>query len=57
MILKAGFPGGKKIDGLLTALLICVFSFSLAAIARAGETEILILHSNNLTGYLFPCPT
>jgi len=55
--LKAGFPGGKKIDGLLTALLICVLSFSLAAIARAGETEILILHSNNLTGYLFPCPT
>jgi hypothetical protein len=25
--------------------------------ASSKETEILLLHSNNVTGYLFPCPT
>ncbi len=31
--------------------------FSPSPYARAGETEILLLHTNNVTGYLFPCPT
>ncbi len=25
--------------------------------ATAKEKEVLLLHSNNVTGYLFPCPT
>jgi len=55
--LKASIPKGKKIYGLLPALLIAGLLLSLSPIARAGETEILILHTNNVTGYLFPCPT
>ncbi len=50
-------PAGKKISGLLTALLIGSFLLSPTPIAKAAETEILILHTNNVTGYLFPCPT
>jgi hypothetical protein len=48
---------GARIYGLLVALLICTVFLSPAPVARAGETEILILHTNNVTGYLFPCPT
>ncbi len=43
--------------GLVAVLLVCVLFLSPAAIARAGETEVLILHTNNVAGYLFPCPT
>ncbi len=25
--------------------------------AEAKETEVLLLHTNNVTGHLFPCPT
>ena len=40
-------------------LLLSAWTFFLlpAPAAQAGETEILILHTNNVTGYLFPCPT
>jgi hypothetical protein len=38
--------------------------FSLAVIflqplpeAKAGQAEILLLHTNNVTAHLFPCPT
>jgi len=55
--LKAWIPAGKKIAGLLPVLLIAGLLLSLSPMALAGETEILILHSNNVTGYLFPCPT
>jgi len=55
--LKPWIPAGKKISGLLSALLIAGLLLSLSPMALAGETEILILHSNNVTGYLFPCPT
>jgi hypothetical protein len=55
--LKAWIPGEKKISGLLPALLIAALLLSCSPIARAGETEILILHTNNVTGHLFPCPT
>ena len=48
---------GKGIYRLLPALLIAGLLLSLSPIARAGETEILILHTNNVTGYLLPCPT
>jgi hypothetical protein len=55
--LEIWFSGGKRIYGLLPALLITGLLLSLSPIALAGETEILILHTNNVTGYLFPCPT
>jgi hypothetical protein len=55
--LKPWIPKGKRISGLLTALLICLLFFFLSPVVRAGETEILILHTNNVTGYILPCPT
>jgi hypothetical protein len=55
--LKARILWEKKISGRLPALLIAALLLSLSPIARAGETEILILHTNNVTGHLFPCPT
>jgi hypothetical protein len=57
MDLKTRLSIGARIYGLLVALLICTVFLSPAPVARAGETEILILHTNNVTGYLFPCPT
>ena len=57
MNLRIWFPEGKRISGLLPALLIAGLLLSLSPIARAGETEILVLHTNNVTGYLLPCPT
>ena len=55
--MKARVLEGKRILGLLSVLLIGCLLLSAFSIARAGETEILILHTNNVTGYLFPCPT
>ena len=55
--MKPWIPKGKRISGLLTALLICLLFFFLSPVVRAGETEILILHTNNVTGYILPCPT
>ncbi len=55
--MKALHFKGTRLYGLVAVLLVCTFSLSPAAIARAGETEVLILHTNNVTGYLFPCPT
>jgi hypothetical protein len=55
--LKAWIQAGERISRLLPALFIAGLLLSLSPIALAGETEILILHSNNVTGYLFPCPT
>jgi hypothetical protein len=42
---------------MLIFLSACSFFLSPATAAQAGEAEILILHTNNVTGYLFPCPT
>jgi hypothetical protein len=43
---------------------VALLVFSLAAIfpqpmpeVKAGEAEILLLHTNNVTAHLFPCPT
>ena len=55
--MKAWIQAGERISRLLPALFIAGLLLSLSPIALAGETEILILHSNNVTGYLFPCPT
>ena len=55
--MKAWIQAGKKISKLLPALLIGSLLLSPSPIAKAAETEILILHTNNVTGYLFPCPT
>ena len=55
--MKAWLPKVKKIYVTLPVLLIGSLLLSSSPVARAGETEILILHTNNVTGYLFPCPT
>jgi hypothetical protein len=55
--LKPWLPKGTRLYGLLAVLLVCSFLLSPVQIAGAGETEVLILHTNNVTGYLFPCPT
>ena len=31
--------------------------FSLASSSSAGPAEIVIVHTNNVTGHLFGCPT
>jgi hypothetical protein len=55
--LKDCFPATRKFWGVLSFL----FAWSLflfpAPAPEAGEAEILILHTNNVTGYLLPCPT
>ncbi len=54
---KKTIPGMKKLGGLLLALL-TVASFPLFnPVAEGKEAEILLLHTNNGTGHLFPCPT
>ena len=55
--MKTRLPKGTRIHRLLAALLICTVFLSPAPNVRAGEKEILLLHTNNVTGYLFPCPT
>ncbi len=44
--------------GLLFAAFVCLTVF-MAGVpnAESKETEILLLHTNNVTGHLFPCPT
>ena len=50
-------PLVKKVGALLLALLILAsFSF-FDQVAEGKETEILLLHTNSVTGHLFPCPT
>ena len=56
-ICKNIFPTTKKIGLLLTALWMGVTFGPANPQAAAKEREILLLHSNNVTGYLFPCPT
>ncbi|KPK95169.1 MAG: hypothetical protein AMJ94_00510 [Deltaproteobacteria bacterium SM23_61] len=55
--LKKWFPATKSFWGILSF----IFAWSLflfpAPPAESGETEILILHTNNVTGYILPCPT
>jgi hypothetical protein len=55
--LKVGSLEGKRIFGLLSVLLMACLLFSPSPAARAEEREILVIHTNNVTGYLFPCPT
>jgi hypothetical protein len=47
----------KRLFGMLFLLSSWAFSLFPAPAAQAGEAEILILHTNNVTGYLLPCPT
>jgi hypothetical protein len=46
----------KKVAPLLIALMVGIFGPANPQ-AVAKEKEVLLLHSNNVTGYLFPCPT
>jgi len=57
MDLKTRLTKDARIYGLLSALVICTVFLSPAPIAGAVETEILLLHTNNVAGHLFPCPT
>ena len=47
----------KKVGALLLALLILASFPFFNQVAEGKETEILLLHTNNVTGHLFPCPT
>jgi hypothetical protein len=50
-------PLVKKVGVLFLALLILAsFSF-FDQVAEGKDTEILLLHTNSVTGHLFPCPT
>ncbi len=50
--------GAVKKVGLLLIALSVGMSFGPAnPQATAKESEVLLLHSSNVTGYLFPCPT
>jgi len=46
----------KSADLLLVFLLLITLSF-FKPVAESKETEVLLLHTNNVTGHLFPCPT
>ncbi len=47
----------KKRGTLLLAPLILASFLFFNQVAEGKETEILLLHTNNVTGHLFPCPT
>jgi len=50
-------PLVKKVGALLLALLLLAsFSF-FNQVAEGKDTEIFLLHTNSVTGHLFPCPT
>jgi len=50
----AEIPG---LCGLFFLLAASLFFFLPVPATHAGGAEILILHTNNVSGYLFPCPT
>ena len=54
---KPWLPETKRPFGMLLLFSALTFFFYPVPAAQAGEVEILILHTNNVTGYLFPCPT
>ena len=47
----------KKLVALLLALLTLAIFPLLNSVAEGKEAEILLLHTNNVTAHLFPCPT
>ena len=50
-------PWVKNLGALLLALLILANFPFFNRVAEGKETEILLLHTNSVTGHLFPCPT
>ena len=56
-LLKKTIPGMKKLGVLLLALLTLASLPLFDPVAEGKEAEILLLHTNNVTGHLFPCPT
>jgi hypothetical protein len=55
---------GESIWGMIKKVGLLLIALSLGMIfgpanpqAIAKEKAVLLLHSNNVTGYLFPCPT
>lgn len=43
--------------GLITIFVFLVIGLFSHAQSSASEKNILLLHTNNVTGHLFPCPT
>ena len=43
--------------GLITIFFFLVVGLCSPVHSSAGEKKILLLHTNNVTGHLFPCPT
>ncbi len=43
--------------GLITIFVFLAVGLFAPAQSSAGEKNILLLHTNNVTGHLFPCPT
>jgi hypothetical protein len=46
-----------QMGGLFTALFVLAIFPVFTPGAKAREAEFLLLHANNVTGHLFPCPT
>jgi hypothetical protein len=57
VLVRVMIPGLKRTAVLLFALLMLIALPLSNPVAEGGETEILLLHTNNVTGHLFPCPT
>ncbi len=54
---KAGMFSAKKTGFLFLVSACLAFFIGQAPLAQSKESEIYILHTNNVTGHLFPCPT
>ncbi len=50
-------PRVLQIGGLFIALFVLAISPVFNPGAKAKEAEFLLLHTSNVTGHLFPCPT
>ncbi len=57
VVTKIMIQGLKKSVALLLGFLILMILSSFNPVAEGKETEVLLLHTNNVTGHLFPCPT
>lgn len=54
---KKIFPGVNRWGIFSLVLLALLISAPPYSQAQGNGKEIVLVHSNNLTGYLFPCPT
>lgn len=47
----------SKAERAALILFLLIFTPGVTGMAQGKETEILLLHTNSITGHLFPCPT